>query len=52
VEELQGQVALVTGGSRGIGLAIAQELAAAGAKLAVVARDEARAQEAAAALPG
>ncbi|HET7234410.1 MAG TPA: 3-oxoacyl-ACP reductase FabG [Longimicrobium sp.] len=46
--ELQGQVALVTGGSRGIGLAIAQELAGAGAKVAVVARDEARAQQAAA----
>jgi len=50
--ELQGQVALVTGGSRGIGLAIAGELAAAGAKVAVVARDEARAQAAAAQLGG
>jgi 3-oxoacyl-[acyl-carrier protein] reductase len=52
VEELQGQVALVTGGSRGIGLAIAQELAGAGAKVAVVARDGERAQQAAAGLPG
>ena len=50
--ELSGQVALVTGGSRGIGLAIATELAAAGAKVAVVGRDEARAVQAAAALPG
>lgn len=50
--ELSGQVALVTGGSRGIGLAIARTLADAGAKVAVVARDGARAQEAAASLPG
>jgi 3-oxoacyl-[acyl-carrier protein] reductase len=50
--ELQGQVALVTGGSRGIGLAIARELAAAGAKVAVVARNEAGAREAAASLAG
>lgn len=50
--ELSGQVALVTGASRGIGLAIATELAAGGAKVAVVARNEARAQQAAAGLPG
>jgi 3-oxoacyl-[acyl-carrier protein] reductase len=50
--ELQGQVALVTGGSRGIGLAIARELAAAGARIAVVARNAAGAQQAAASLPG
>jgi 3-oxoacyl-[acyl-carrier protein] reductase len=52
VQELQGQVALVTGGSRGIGLAIARELAQAGARLALVARDGERAQAAAAELPG
>jgi len=50
--ELQGQVALVTGGSRGIGLAIARELASAGARVAVVARNESGAQQAAAGLPG
>lgn len=50
--ELTGQVALVTGGSRGIGLAVAQELASAGARVAVVARDEGRAADAAESLPG
>ena len=50
--ELRGQVALVTGGSRGIGLAIARELADAGARVAVVARDGARAEAVAGELPG
>src|SRR2546426_10701385 len=36
--ELGGQVALVTGGGRGIGANIARELASAGARVAVAAR--------------
>ena len=52
MSELAGQIALVTGGSRGIGLAVATALAEGGARVAVVARDEGRAQSAAAGLPG
>ena len=51
-QELAGTVAVVTGGSRGIGLAIAQELAEAGSHVAVIARDGQRAREAALGLPG
>lgn len=50
--ELEGRVAIVTGASRGIGYVIAEELAAAGAPVAVIARDEARASAAAEALGG
>ncbi|WP_033292113.1 SDR family NAD(P)-dependent oxidoreductase [Amycolatopsis jejuensis] len=47
--DLSGRVALVTGGTRGIGLATARALAEAGATVVLTGRDEARAKEAAAA---
>lgn len=50
--ELSTRVALVTGGSRGIGFAIAKGLAGAGAKVAVCGRDGAKAEAAAAGLGG
>lgn len=50
--ELEGRTALVTGGSRGIGLAIGSALAAAGARVALVARNGELAVQAAASLPG
>jgi NAD(P)-dependent dehydrogenase (short-subunit alcohol dehydrogenase family) len=48
--DLKDKTAIVTGGSRGLGLAIARELAAAGVKLALCARTEEDLQEAAAGL--
>jgi 3-oxoacyl-[acyl-carrier protein] reductase len=50
--ELKDRTALVTGGSRGIGLAISQALADGGARVAVIGRDGERAAQAAEGLPG
>lgn len=40
LRELRGQTVLITGGSRGLGLALAEEFAQFGAKIAICARDE------------
>ena len=48
--DLTGQTAFVTGSTRGIGLAIARELHQAGARVAIVGRDQARAEAVAAEL--
>ncbi|MEM7417350.1 MAG: 3-oxoacyl-[acyl-carrier-protein] reductase [Gemmatimonadota bacterium] len=50
--ELEGSVAIVTGGSRGIGRAIAQALAEGGAQVAVIGRNGDAASAAAQELPG
>ncbi len=46
-KQLEGQVALVTGASRGIGLAIARKLAGMGVRLSISARNEQRLRQAA-----
>jgi 3-oxoacyl-[acyl-carrier protein] reductase len=46
--DLTGRMAFITGSTRGIGLAVAQALHGAGASVAIVGRDEARAQAVAA----
>jgi 3-oxoacyl-[acyl-carrier protein] reductase len=51
-EDLQGQVALVTGGGRGIGRNVALELAGAGMKVAVSARSKDAIEETAAEIEG
>jgi NAD(P)-dependent dehydrogenase (short-subunit alcohol dehydrogenase family) len=51
-DELAGQVALVTGGGRGIGANIARELAAAGARVAVAARTREQVDEVAREIDG
>ena len=44
--DLTGRVAIVTGGNGGIGLGMAQGLAAAGARIVVAARDQAKSKAA------
>jgi 3-oxoacyl-[acyl-carrier protein] reductase len=51
-DDLQGQVALVTGGGRGIGANIARELASAGARVAVAARTQTQVDEVAGEIGG
>src|SRR5436309_14093611 len=51
-DELAGQVALVTGGGRGIGAGIARELASTGAHVAVAARTREQVEEVAREIDG
>ena len=43
--DLKGRTAVITGGSRGLGEAMAKSLADAGAQIALVARDRARLEQ-------
>jgi NADP-dependent 3-hydroxy acid dehydrogenase YdfG len=52
MQALQGRTALVTGGTSGIGLAVAKLLASQGAKVRVTGRDPARLAQAVASIPG
>ena len=50
--ELEGRVAIITGGSRGIGLATAALLAERGASVVLTSRNQAAAEQAAGTIPG
>ncbi|RFU19825.1 oxidoreductase [Geodermatophilus marinus] len=52
IPEQAGRTAVVTGGSSGLGLAVARTLAAAGARVVLAVRDETRGRAAADGLPG
>jgi NAD(P)-dependent dehydrogenase (short-subunit alcohol dehydrogenase family) len=49
---LEGKVALVTGGSQGLGMEFAEKLSEAGARVAITSRDEQKSKEAADAIAG